>query len=222
MIQISEEEVSLIRERFPAGCRITLDQTGDGLFPILEGAEGTVQKVDDRGIVHVLFDGGIRLGLVPGKDRFLISESYKREQILSGLDLSRDAFFFDPGTRFVMEVFFEPDYSGEGQFVCSCLPFEEILAAGRKAGGDPAEFFRLLDDAAYRESVKTDGEIAFLREAAEVMQEPADYLGRTEATMRCLLSDTAAVMEQIRTPDRSGPARQEEPYAESCYEHSGV
>ena len=207
MTRLPRNEVMRIRKDFPAGCRIVLDQMGSGIFPILEGAEGTVQYVDDRGTVHVVFDGGKWIGLVPGKDRFLISESYERELILSGLDLTRDAFFFDPRTRFVMEVFFEADHTGEGQFVLSCFPFEEILPAGEKASGDPAAFFRCLDETAYRESIGTDEEIENLLEAARAMSARADYIERTEATMRGLLADTKAIMEQNRTQDRNGPVR---------------
>lgn len=141
------------------------------------------------------------------RERFHIPESSERDRLMNSLNMERDAFFFDPDNRFVMEVFFEKNGPDKGQFVCGCFSFEEILAAGRHAAGDPTAFFRLLDNTAYRECVGLDADIESLREVADAMQEPADYLGRTEATMRCLLSDTEAVMEQNRTPDRNSPIR---------------
>ncbi len=207
MTRISEKELVRIRTCFPPECRITLDHMGNDPFPVPDGSEGTVQHVDDLGTVHVLFDNGRRLGLVPGEDRFHVPETSERDRLLNSLNMERDAFFFDPDNRFVMEVFFEKNEQDKGQFVCGCLPFEEILAAGRDAAGDPAAFFRLLDITAYRECVGLDADIESLREVADAMQEPADYLGRSMATMVCLLRDTETVTKKDRTPDRNSPVR---------------
>ena len=38
--------------------------------PIAEGTEGTVELVDDMGTIHVKWDNGSRLGLVPDEDKY--------------------------------------------------------------------------------------------------------------------------------------------------------
>lgn len=40
--------------------------------PVPEGTEGTVRGVDDLGTLHVRWDNGQGLGLVPGEDRYEI------------------------------------------------------------------------------------------------------------------------------------------------------
>lgn len=65
----SKEELELIRERYPVGCRLVVYAMEDPR-PILPGTKGTVRCVDDMGTVHCNFDNGRRLGLIPGIDSF--------------------------------------------------------------------------------------------------------------------------------------------------------
>ena len=67
---LDEEIVNDIKERYPEGTRIVLDYMGEDPHPIEPGTRGTVRHVDDIGTVHVDFDNGRRLGLVPGEDSF--------------------------------------------------------------------------------------------------------------------------------------------------------
>ena len=67
---LDEEIVNDIKERYPEGTSIVLDYMGEDPHPIEPGTRGTVRHVDDIGTVHVDFDNGRRLGLVPGEDSF--------------------------------------------------------------------------------------------------------------------------------------------------------
>lgn len=67
---LDEEIVNDIKKRYPEGTRIVLDYMGEDPHPIEPGTRGTVRHVDDIGTVHVDFDNGRRLGLVPGEDSF--------------------------------------------------------------------------------------------------------------------------------------------------------
>ena len=67
---LDEEIVNDIKERYPEGTRIVLDYMGEDPHPIEPGTRGTVRHVNDIGTVHVDFDNGRRLGLVPGEDSF--------------------------------------------------------------------------------------------------------------------------------------------------------
>ena len=75
---VDENLVKRMKEQYPAGTRIVLDQMGDDPRPIPPGTKGTVRIVDDIGTVHCDFDNGRRLGLVPGEDTFHIASEKKR------------------------------------------------------------------------------------------------------------------------------------------------
>ena len=66
------EEVLRIREQFPKGTKIVLDQMGPDPCPVEPGTKGTVLMVDDIGTVHCVFENGRQLGLVVDEDRFHI------------------------------------------------------------------------------------------------------------------------------------------------------
>jgi hypothetical protein len=46
----------------------------DDPYPVESGTNGTVESVDDGGVVHCKFDNGRMLGVIPGVDRFHIIE----------------------------------------------------------------------------------------------------------------------------------------------------
>ena len=75
---VDKNLVKRMKEQYPAGTRIVLDQMGDDPRPIPPGTKGTVRVVDDMGTVHCDFDNGRRLGLVPGEDTFHIAHEKKR------------------------------------------------------------------------------------------------------------------------------------------------
>lgn len=55
------------------GKRIVLEHMDDP-EPIPDGATGTVVAVDDWGHIHVQWDNGRSLSVIPGEDRFQIEE----------------------------------------------------------------------------------------------------------------------------------------------------
>jgi len=59
------------------GDRVRLVWTSDPYTDLVPGSEGIVSLVDDLGTVHVAWDSGSTLGLVPGEDRWtvLVSEA---------------------------------------------------------------------------------------------------------------------------------------------------
>ena len=62
----NEEYVQLLKEKYPVGTRIVVDQMGDDPRPIEPGTAGTVREVDDMGTIHCDFDNGRRLGSTAG------------------------------------------------------------------------------------------------------------------------------------------------------------
>ena len=66
----THEEVQQIKEQYPAGTRIRLNFMADPWAPVPDGTEGTVDMVDDIGQIHMKWDNGRTLALVPGEDSF--------------------------------------------------------------------------------------------------------------------------------------------------------
>lgn len=64
--------VQFFRETFPPGTRIKLTQMDDPYSPVEPGSLGTVDFVDDQCTLHMFWDNGQTLGLVPGRDRFSV------------------------------------------------------------------------------------------------------------------------------------------------------
>lgn len=54
------------------GVRIRFISSSDPYSSLKEGDEGTVAMTDDLGTIHVDWDNGFTLGLIPGEDRYRI------------------------------------------------------------------------------------------------------------------------------------------------------
>ena len=64
--------VSFIKEQYPPGTRIRLNSMEDPYAPVAPGTEGVVDFVDDIGTIHMKWDNGRSLGIVPGEDSFSV------------------------------------------------------------------------------------------------------------------------------------------------------
>ncbi len=60
--------VKMVRELYPAGCRVKLVRMDDPCSTLPPGECGTVMLVDDTGTVFVDWDCGSSLGVVYGVD----------------------------------------------------------------------------------------------------------------------------------------------------------
>lgn len=63
-------KAKMYKEMYPKGTRIELISMEDPYAPIESGTQGTVQFVDDMGTIHMKWDNGRSLGLIPGEDAF--------------------------------------------------------------------------------------------------------------------------------------------------------
>ncbi len=77
----SRKEVERIRKQYPAGTRIELISMDDPHAPIESGMQGTVDIVDDVGTLHMKWDNGRTLGIVPGEDSFKVISKPQEESM---------------------------------------------------------------------------------------------------------------------------------------------
>ena len=78
------EMVELIKMQYPAGSRIELHSMDDPLSPVPAGTKGTVLFVDDAGQLHMRWDNGRTLALVPGVERFSRINGAKKDKEKGG------------------------------------------------------------------------------------------------------------------------------------------
>jgi len=58
-----------------SGTRVRFISSSDPYTRLRAGEEGTVSVVDSLGTVHVDWDSGSTLGLIPGEDRFEVASA---------------------------------------------------------------------------------------------------------------------------------------------------
>ena len=59
-----------IQSQYPEGTRIYLENMNDPHAPVPPGTRGTVDFVDDAGQIHMKWDNGRTLAIVPSEDSF--------------------------------------------------------------------------------------------------------------------------------------------------------
>lgn len=58
------------KDAYPPVTRLMLLCMNDPHHPVESGTRGTVEHVDDMGTIHMRWDNGRGLGIVPGEDEF--------------------------------------------------------------------------------------------------------------------------------------------------------
>lgn len=65
----SRSSVDRIKKMYPTGTRIELISTMDDMQGVEKGTRGTVIGTDDAGTIHMKWDNGRELGLIPGHNK---------------------------------------------------------------------------------------------------------------------------------------------------------
>ena len=72
-------QVEQIKKKYPVGTRIQLDHM-EGERDMPDGLRGTVEHVDDQGQLHMKWDNGCSLAVVPSVDDFYILQPQEQEK----------------------------------------------------------------------------------------------------------------------------------------------
>lgn len=78
----NRRKIEMMKERYPKGTRICLDNMENDPHPIPPGTKGTVIAVDDAGQLLMKWDNGRSLSLIPGENSFhKIQDEVQTEEI---------------------------------------------------------------------------------------------------------------------------------------------
>lgn len=77
-----------MKDNYPPGTRLLLINMEDPYAPIPSGTRGTVEFVDDAGQIHMRWDNGRTLAIVPSEDEFrkLNEKELEKEQKKGGFN----------------------------------------------------------------------------------------------------------------------------------------
>ena len=94
----NREKINRLKEQYPPGTRIELLAMEDPYSPIPPGAQGTVSTVDDAGQLHMVWDTGRTLAVIPGEDSFRVipSPESKQEKEVIKLYSPLSAIYYAP------------------------------------------------------------------------------------------------------------------------------
>lgn len=94
--ELTKQQIKEIRENYPPGTRIELIHMDDQ-YAVPAGTRGSVNYVDDAGQIHVAWDNGRSLAIVPQVDNFrkltpqeIQKEQEQHEQIVSIREITTD------------------------------------------------------------------------------------------------------------------------------------
>lgn len=70
MNRLTRQQIEALKALYPAGTRIELVSMEDPYRSFPAGTKGTVALVDDMGTIHMKWENGSTLGIIPGVDVF--------------------------------------------------------------------------------------------------------------------------------------------------------
>ena len=78
MIQFPNKSyLAQLRKQYPVGTKIQLISMRDEKYPILPGTIGEVTHIDDMGSIHMKWQNGSSLAIIPEVDSFKVWEAEK-------------------------------------------------------------------------------------------------------------------------------------------------
>ena len=123
----SPEKVAALRALYPEGTRIELVRMHDDPRPIEPGAKGSVVYVDDAGTIHMRWDNGRSLGLVPSVDEFRVINELTVRPMEPQEELYAFSQCSDVQSRTGLIGIYREGIDEDGCPISSWLPFRKDL-----------------------------------------------------------------------------------------------
>lgn len=79
---MDRRKIEATKAQYPPGTRIRLISMEDPYAPVPPGTEGVVHVVDDAGQLHMRWDNGRVLALIPGEDSFTVLSCPEQEETM--------------------------------------------------------------------------------------------------------------------------------------------
>lgn len=83
---ILEDKLNEIKVKYPIGTRVKLTKDMDDKYPILAGTIGTIDYIDSEGQLHMMWENGRTLALIPEVDEFEIINKFDIDKDNQSLD----------------------------------------------------------------------------------------------------------------------------------------
>ena len=68
----NKEYIEQLRKNYPVGTKIQLISMRDEKYPVLPGTVGEVTHIDDMGTIHMKWENGSSLAIIPEVDSFKV------------------------------------------------------------------------------------------------------------------------------------------------------
>ena len=68
----NKEYIEQLRKKYPIGTKIQLISMRDEKYPVLPGTVGEVTHIDDVGSIHMKWENGSSLSIIPEVDSFKV------------------------------------------------------------------------------------------------------------------------------------------------------
>lgn len=179
---MNKKKIEMLREQYPKGTRICLNHMFDQYRPVPKGTLGTVEHVDDIGTIHMSWDNGQSLGLIPNQDDFTVIERPDQKEglirviIVEPLEPPRVAVIkniLEDMQEIVGGLIEEIDLDEEAVLVCNEEGKINNLKANRRVGNDviAGTFFIAREDGSEYLRSLTDEQIKFYQEKFQKIEE---------------------------------------------------
>ena len=123
----TREQLDRLRARYPEGTRVELVRMHDDPQPVEPGMKGSVVTVDDAGTLHMRWDNGRSLGLVPGVDEFRVFYEIKVRHMEPQEELYAFSQCSDVLPRVGLIGIYREEIDEDGCPISSWLPFRKDL-----------------------------------------------------------------------------------------------
>ena len=75
---LNKEYLEQLRKKYPAGTKLQLISMRDEKYPILPGTTGEVTHIDDMGSIHMKWQNGSSLAIIPEVDSFRVAPAAEK------------------------------------------------------------------------------------------------------------------------------------------------